>query len=92
MTDEELQRTLREINADIEKLADDEKLAGKERRRKRLLLMKKETLQKIEQARKKQNTAQEIKLLTSYGAMVSLGEKHPLLLYLLHTKLRMNIF
>ena len=93
MTNEELQQTVDEHNADLETLSDPEKkLTKEENGRKRLLLMKKDTLERVKLAREKQNFNEEVKLLTSYGLLESLGGKHPFLLYFLQNKFRGSIF
>ena len=93
MTDEELQKTVQEISGEIEKLSAPEKpLSPAERKRQRLLLMKKDTLEKIQQARAKNNPRQEMRLSATYSLLCSFGEKHPLLLRLMQNKLRWHTF
>ena len=93
MTDEELQQTIQELGEDIDKLSDPDKpLAKEDKRRKQILLLKKDTLERMKVAREKRNVGQELNLTVQYGLLNSLADKHPYLLYFLQSKFRMNIF
>ena len=93
MTDEELQQSIAELSANIEKLSEPEKTLTKEEdRRKRVLLVKRDTLERLKAAREKGNATQELQLTVQYGLLNSLAEKHPYLMYLLQSKFRMNVF
>ena len=93
MTDEELKKTIEEISGEIGQLSAPEKsLSRAEKKRRYLLLTKKDTLEKIQQARARNNPRQEMRLYVTYGLLCSLGEKHPLLLHFMQNKLRWNTF
>lgn len=93
MTDEELQQTMQEISESLEKLSDpDQPLTKEESKRQRILLLKKELLQRIKEARAGKNVNQEMAHTITYGLLTSLGEKHPFLMYLLQGKFRWNVF
>jgi len=92
MDDAELQRLIQEMTDGIAELSNrEEPLTKAERKRKRLLQMKQETLLKIKQAREADNFSQEVSLLTTYGMLTSLGEKHPLLMMLVRSKMGIGI-
>ena len=68
MTDEELQQTIQELDEDMDKLSDSDKpLTRKEKRRKQILVLKKETLQKIKTAREKHDTGIQIAAIVGMG-------------------------
>jgi len=93
MTDEELQQKLQNISESLDKLPDSDKpLSKEERRRKHMLLLKKETLLRIKQAKEKKDLNQEIKCNMDYALLEEFGERHPLLLHLGRIKLRGQIF
>jgi len=93
MTDEELQQELQNISESLDKLPDSDKpLFKEERRRKHMLLLKKETLLRIKQAKEKKDLNQEIKCNMDYALLEEFGERHPLLLHLARIKLRGHIF
>ena len=93
MTDEELQQTIQELSEGIDKLSDPDKpLTKEESRRQQILLLRKETLQKIKEAREKRNVTQEMAHAVTYALLTSLGEKHPYLMYLLQSKFRWSVF
>ena len=93
MTDEELQQTIQELGDSIDKLSDPDKpLTKEEKNRRHILSLRKETLQRITEAREKNNVNLEMTHTITYGLLSALGEKHPLLLHFLQSKFRMNIF
>ena len=93
MTDQELQQAIKEVGERLDKLPEsEESLTREERQRRQLLLLEKETLQKIQEAREKRNISKELSHTVTYGLLTSLGEKHPFLMYLLQAKFRWNIF
>ena len=93
MTDEELQQELQDISESLDKLSNSDKpLTEQEKRRKHILLLKKETLQKIREARVKKDLMQERDLTVTYGLLTSMGEKHPFLTGFLRTKFRWHVF
>ena len=93
MDDEELQQKIQEVSESIDKLLNSDKpLTKKEETHKRVLLLMKETLEKIKTAREKGDKEQEMANMMNYGLLSSYGEKHPFLAHLMKTKLRGNIF
>ena len=92
MTDEELDQASQELNEAIDKLSKSkEPLTKQEKRRKFILPLKKETLQKIKQAKEKKDRNQELKCNMDYALLEEFGEKHPILLHLARIKLRGHI-
>jgi len=93
MTDEELQQTIQEISENIDKLSDPAKsLTKKEGNHKRVLLLMKETLERIKTAREKGDKEQEMANMMNYGLLATYGEKHPILTHLMGIKVRSNLF
>ena len=93
MTDEELQQTIQEISENIDKLSKPDKpLTKKEGNHKRVLLLMRETLERIKVAREKGDKEQEMANMMNYGLLSSYGEKHPILAHLIKMKLRSNFF
>ena len=70
----------------------DKSLSKEERRRKEILLLKKEILDKIKDAREKNEKGQELHHTMVYGLLTSLGEKHPYLMALIQSNLRWSSF
>jgi len=92
MTDEELDQASQELNEAIDKLSKcKEPLTKQEKRRKFILPLKKETLQKIKQAKEKKDLSQEIKYNMDYALLEEYGERHPILLHLARMKIRGHI-
>ena len=92
MTDEELEQEIQDLSEAIDKLSKSkEPLTKQEKRRKFILPLKKETLQRIKQAKEKKDLSQEIKYNMDYGVLEEYGEKHPILLHLARIKLRGHI-
>ena len=93
MNDEELQQKIQEVSESIDKLSDPDKpLTKKEENHKRVLLLMKETLEKIKTAREKGDKEQEMANIMNYGLLATYGEKHPILTHLMRIKLRSNLF
>ncbi len=93
MTDEELQKTIQDVRESIENLPESDKpLSKEEKRRRDILLVKKDILNKIKEAREKNELSDELYHSTVYGLFVSLGEKHPYLMGLVQANLRWNAF
>ena len=89
MTDEELQQRIQEVSEGIDELSDPDKpLTKKEKRRQQVLLLKKETLERIRLAKEKGDSNQELTLGMSYSLLESYGEKHPILLRIMSAKMR----
>jgi len=91
MTDEDLEREVQKLNEHIDELSKADSLTKQEKKRQNLLELKKETLERIKQAKEKKNQSQEIKLTMDYALLEEYGEKHPLLLHFARIKLRGHI-
>ena len=93
MTDEEIQQTIQELSESIDKLSNSDKpLTKEERRHKNILLLRKETLQKIMEARKNNDLHREAMHAIDYGLLTTIAEKHPFVTQLIMSKLRMIPF
>ncbi len=93
MTDEELRKTIQDVCESIENLPESDKpLSKEERKRRQILLMKKDILSKIKEAREKNELGDELYHTTVYGLLVSLGEKHPYLMGLVQSNIRWGSF
>ena len=93
MTDEELKQTMQAISESLAKLSDpDQPLSKEEERRKYLLLLKKETLEKIKSAREKNQKTEELRQSMVYGLLESWGEKHPNLMRVVRSKFGLDMF
>ncbi len=80
MTDEELQQTMQEVTENIDKLSDPDKpLTKEEKKCRQMLLVKKEILQKIKEAKEKGQKHEELYNSVYYSLLTSWGEKHPFL-------------
>jgi hypothetical protein len=82
MTDEELEKSIKEISEQISQLADspEKPLSREERRKKVLLQAKSRALNRIKAAKEKGNLNQEIRASMDYTLLCEYGEKHPLLI------------
>ena len=93
MTDEDLQKAMQEVSEGLDNLPkSDDSLSKEERRRKEVLLLKKDTLDKIKVAREKNDKDQELYNTMVYGLLTSMGEKHPYLMSLVKSNLRWSAF
>ena len=95
MTDEELQKLIKEVSNDIGSLSSSppgKPLPENERRRKEILLIKKEILGKIKEARENNEKDKELHNTIFYGLLTSMGEKHPYLMGLVKSNLRWSGF
>ena len=91
MTDEELVQTIQELSGEIDKLSETEKtLTKEEERQKYILELKKETLEKIQEAREKNNLNQEYSHTVTYGLLNTFGDKHPFLMHLIKSRFRIG--
>ena len=90
MTDEELQKALQEVSESLDNLPESSK--SETERHRRLLLLKKETLQKIKEAREKGNKEQELNNTVYYSLLNTWGEKHPYLVSLMMSRFRFGAF
>ena len=91
MTDEDLELEMQKLSENIDELSKADSLTNQEKRRQNLLESKKETLERIKQAKEKKNQSQEIKYTMDYALLEEYGEKHPLLLHFARIKLRGHI-
>jgi len=93
MTDKELQRAIQKVSRSLNKLSNSEKpLTKAEKRHRQILSLQKETLQKIKEARAKNDFSQENDLTVTYGLLTSLGEKHPFLMGFLQSKFKWHVY
>ena len=93
MTDQELQEEVRYVTESIDNLPESDKDQSKEERRHRdVLLVRKEMLGRIKQAREKGDKNLELQETMNYGLLTSWGEKHPYLMGLVRANLRWNAF
>jgi hypothetical protein len=87
MTNEEINELIKEQSEEIEKWSTSEKeLSRQEKHHINLLLLKKETLEKIKTAREKGRNHQEFSLTITYGLLTSVGEKYPFLVPFIKSK------
>ena len=83
MTKEQLQEALEEVSADLDNLSNREKPLTKEEKKHRgKLLMRKNVLEKIKEAKEKNQNSEELYNNTVYGLLVPWGEKHPVLMFI----------
>ena len=93
MTDEDLQKEIRQVTESIENLPEPDKSDSKEEKRHRdVLLVRKEVLERIKKAREKGDKNQELQETMTYGLLTSWGEKHPYLMGLVRSNIRWNAF
>lgn len=92
MTEEELRQALQDVDRDLTGVPDEAKMTGPERGRRQVLSLRKQALERIEQAKREDNFRQELMDTVAYSLLTSWGEKHPFLVYILQTRLRMDVF
>ena len=93
MTDEELQKELLDVSEGVENLSKpDQSLSKEESKHKNVLLLKKDILEKIKDAREKNEKDKELHNAMLYGLLTSWGEKHPYLMALVQSNLRWSSF
>jgi len=93
MTDEEIQQAIQDVTESINNLSKaDKPLPKEEARRGRVLLLKRETLKKIKEAREKDQKGEELHHTITYGLLTSWGEKHPYLMALVRSNIRWDGF
>jgi len=81
MTDEQLQRVLKKVSADIDKLSNSDRPLTKEEKKNRARFKyRKYVLDCIKQAKEKNRKEDEIYNSTVYEFLVPWGERHPLLM------------
>lgn len=92
MTDEELELALKDVNARIEQFGAESKLADKEWRNLQQLKREKSLLDNIRKARANNNFNQEAKNMMQYNLIKHEKNMNPFLKYLMHLKLRGQIW
>ena len=94
MTEDELKQEMQIVDSDMEKLpADDKSLTKEERKDKDLLLMKKEVLSRIKDAREKNHKQVEFDNTVYYGVLSSWFGRHPFLRhFVINSKCRWNVW
>ena len=93
MTDQELQKEIQSVGEGIENLSmPDQSLSKEETKRKNVLLLKKDILEKIMDARENNEKDKELQNAMLYGLLTSWGEKHPYLMALVQSNLRWSSF
>jgi len=91
MTNEELEKEVQNLSESLDKLPDSDSLTKQEKRRRHILLLKKETLLRIKEAREKNNKNDEFTNIATYGVLTAYGDKHPILLRLARSKFGINL-
>ncbi len=93
MTEEELLATIEEVDRGIEELSDPEKLLSPaDKKRRGLLVIKKDCLEEIKQAKARNDSKLELRHSTNYSLLCNFGNKNPFLLHFIQNKLRNRIF
>ncbi len=88
MTVEEIQQVIKELEGDLDKLSKlKEPLPKQEKRQKRLLLLKKDTLCKIKEAREQGDDRRELNQTVRYGLLNSWVAKYPFLMRSIMSKI-----
>ncbi len=91
MTDEELEQEIEKLSESLDKLPDSDDLTKQQRRHRHIILLKKETLLKIKEARKKGDISQEFQHIATYGLLTAYGDRHPFLMRLAKLKFGINL-
>ena len=92
MKDEELADLIQEVSEKIKQLSESEKpLTKQEQNRKQVLLLQRDALKRLQEAKEKGNLQQEIRSSIDYSLLTELGEKHPFLMYLIKSHSSWNI-
>ena len=86
VTDEEMQKLIQDIDERIDNLPE------KKRRLRKVLLLEKETLQKIKVAREKGDKRGEYSQGVRYEMLKTLGEKHPFLARIAMSNIGLELF
>ncbi|MBA7672276.1 hypothetical protein ES703_80451 [subsurface metagenome] len=91
MMDKELQRVLKEVSADIDRLSNsDRPLTKEEGKYRRRLLKRKYVLDSIKEAKEKHRRDDELFNSTVYEMLVPWGERHPFLMGLVTHLMRVK--
>ena len=92
MTDEELQMATKEVSDGLAELPDtEEPLTKEEKRRKNVLLIRKDILERIKEAKEKGRKDQELKSTMDYSLLMEWGEKHPFWAHIMRLSMRNTI-
>ena len=86
MTDEEVQQAIQEVNKSLDNLPESDDKAPSQQRQ--VLLLKKEVLQKVKEAREEGNKNQEVYNSVYYSLLDTWGEKHPYMVYLMMSRFK----
>jgi hypothetical protein len=92
MTDQELEKALVEVKAEIAKFGPDKELSNHDWRRKMQLVEQYQVLEKIQKARALPDLSRASKLMTYYHLLIQEKNMNPLLMYLLKLKLKSTIW
>ena len=94
MTDADLQKEIEDVGESLGKLSKSDKpLTKEEKQHKQRLLVRKDVLYQIKEAKEKHKQDEEIQHSMTYAMLTAWGERHPYLMYLMSSKLsRWNIF
>jgi len=80
MTEEQLRELRQEVDGELEKLSSLERsLTGEEKKQQNIYRIRKYVLEKIKEAKDKDQKGDELYNTTYYSMMVPWGEKHPIL-------------
>jgi len=91
MTKDELEKALKEVNDELNRLANSDKPLTKEERSWRgKLQVRKAMLSEIKRAQEKNNKSSELYHTTLYEMLISWGERRPLLLFFVSNILRVR--
>jgi len=86
MTDEEVQQAIQEVNKSLDNLPESDDKAPSQQRQ--VLLLKKEVLQKVKEAREEGNKNQEVYNSVYYSLLDTWGEKHPYMVHLMMSRFK----
>jgi hypothetical protein len=88
MTDEELASLMQEISGQIDSLSKpEEPLTRKEEKRKSILHLEMEALKRVKTAKENGNFKQEVRAGLDYTLLTKYGEKHPLLMGFIRSRM-----
>jgi hypothetical protein len=90
MTNEELKRESQEVGQRLDKLSQSDEPQPK--RLREWLLLRQQTLEKIKEAKEKNNRDQEFYNTVYYGILNTWGEKHPFLASFVMSRVRWGVF
>ncbi|MBI2832294.1 MAG: hypothetical protein HYX79_08570 [Chloroflexi bacterium] len=92
MTDEELKQELESASEELKNLTEREKsLTKPERKRRTFLRMKMLVLERLRDARAKNDRNAEFSQTMNYGLLTTLGEKHPFLMMFMKSKMTVHL-